>query len=833
MFLSVCKYTVNTLYIKTKQVKFALFKNLYYLCRVFSERYYCKVCLEGMSKNLVIVESPAKAKTIEKFLGNDYHVLSSQGHVRDISGVGKNSIGIDFAHNYAPHYTIEPSKLKIIDSLKKATKEAEHVWLASDEDREGEAIAWHLKEVLHLSEKDTKRIVFHEITPTAIKEAILHPRDIDYNLVDAQQARRVLDRIVGFEVSPLLWKKITPGLSAGRVQSVAVRLIVEREREIDSFTPVSQYRVVADFMGNDMSGKKQTLHTELNHRFSSKQEAMAFLEQCENTTFSIGAVVKRPTKRTPAPPFTTSSLQQEAARKLHFPVSKTMRVAQTLYEAGHITYMRTDSLNLSSFAISTTKQQILSDFGEQYHKTRNFHTTAKGAQEAHEAIRPTYVDKRIAGSNEDERRLYELIWKRTVASQMADAQLETTRIEVASPDFSYVFVATGDVVLFDGFMKVYVQSTDDEADDETKLLPRFQLSAPMSYEVVLAQQSFTKAPLRYTEASLVKKMEELGIGRPSTYASIIETIQQRNYVVRGAVEGHRRSVSVLSLKDNKITESIKQETYGADSGKLLPTDLGRVTNDFLVKAFPDILNYDFTAEAENAFDDVAAGKVKWVNMVDKFYKAFHPAVEAVPAGKVEGRMLGTEPKTGRAVVAKLGKMGPCIQIGLSSDEEKPLFASLKPGQSIYTITLPEALELFNTPYPYELGQFEGETLVVNDGRFGPYIRQGKTFFSIPKTADAQHLTLKEAVEIIQKKRQALVPIHDFGDLQVLNGRFGPYIKYKDMNYRLPKAVDVSTLTEKDCRELVENTKPTGAKTKRTASGGQKTATQRKTGKKTK
>lgn len=768
-----------------------------------------------MSKNLVIVESPAKAKTIEKFLGQDYHVLSSQGHIRDISGVKNNSIGIDFAHNYAPHYTIEPGKIKIIDSLRKATKEADHVWLASDEDREGEAIAWHLKEVLHLADKDTKRIVFHEITPTAIKEAILHPRDIDYNLVDAQQARRVLDRIVGFEVSPVLWRKITPGLSAGRVQSVAVRLIVEREREIDSFVPAVQYRVTADFVGQAANGRRQTLHTELNHRFATKTEALNFLQQCKDAVFSVGSVVKRPTKRTPAPPFTTSSLQQEAARKLHFPVSKTMRIAQSLYEAGYITYMRTDSLNLSALALNAAKQQILSEFGEQYHKARRFHTTAKGAQEAHEAIRPAYMDKLTAGTNEDERRLYELIWKRTVASQMADAQLETTRIEVSSPAFPYVFVATGEVVLFDGFMKVYVQSSDEETSGEAGLLPRFEVSVPMNCGKAVAQESFTKAPPRYTEASLVKKMEELGIGRPSTYASIIETIQQRNYVVRGSVEGRKRSVNVLSLADGSVADTTREETYGADSGKLLPTDLGRVTNDFLVQAFPNILNYDFTADAENALDDVAAGKVKWVKMVDKFYKAFHPAVEAVPMGKVDGRRLGTDPKTGRVVTAKLGKLGPCIQIGASTDEEKPLFASLKQGQSIYTISLQEALDLFNTPYPYVVGQYEGADLVVNEGRFGPYIKQGKTFFSVPKTMDAQHLTLKDAVEIIEKKKQAMTPAYDFGDLQVLNGRFGPYIKYKEMNYRLPKEADVSALTEDYCRGIVEKTKPTGGKTKRT------------------
>ncbi len=774
-----------------------------------------------MSKNLIIVESPAKAKTIEKFLGQDYHVLSSQGHVRDITSNGKNSIGIDFQHNYAPHYTIEPSKTKIIDNLRKAVNQSERVWLASDEDREGEAIAWHLKEVLNLSETNSKRIVFHEITPNAIQEAILHPRDIDYNLVDAQQARRVLDRIVGFELSPVLWKKITPGLSAGRVQSVAVRLIVEREREVRSFTPVPHYRVLADFIGIAADGKQQTLHTELNHRFSTKQEALHFLEQCSNQTFTVASVSKKPAKRTPAPPFTTSGLQQEAARKLHFPVSKTMRVAQTLYEAGHITYMRTDSLNLSSLAINTAKQQILSQFGEQYHKTRTFHTTAKGAQEAHEAIRPTYINKLQAGTTADEKRLYELIWKRTVASQMADAQLETTRIEITAPAFPYTFIATGEVVLFDGFMRLYVQSTDEENETESNILPRFEKATPMTYAGITAQETFTKAPARYTEASLVKKMEELGIGRPSTYASIIETIQQRNYVEKGTVEGSKRNVTVISLQNGKITDTTKQESFGADSGKLMPTDLGCVTNDFLTKAFPDILNYDFTADAENALDNIAAGKAKWVNIIDKFYKKFHPAVEAVPVGRIEGRQLGTDPKTGRTVTAKIGKMGPCIQIGTPTDEEKPLFASLKKGQSIYDISLSEALNLFNTPFPYTVGTYEGEDLVVSEGRFGPYIKQNKTFYSIPKTVDAQHLTLPQAIDIIEKKRQTQLPIHTFGDIQVLQGRFGPYIKYQEQNYRLPKNIDPQSLTEEYCRELIANNKPTTPKTRKTTA--QKTA----------
>ncbi len=790
------------------------------------------IFIKGMSKNLIIVESPAKAKTIEKFLGQDYHVLSSQGHIRDISGVGKNSVGIDFQHDYAPHYTIEPEKIKIIENLRKAVNESERVWLASDEDREGEAIAWHLKEVLKLSDNNAKRIVFHEITPNAIKEALLHPRDIDYNLVDAQQARRVLDRIVGFELSPVLWKKITPGLSAGRVQSVAVRLIVEREREVRAFTPVPHYRVLADFIGVAADGTQQTLHTELNHRFDTKQEAIDFLEQCKNQTFTVASVSKKPAKRTPAPPFTTSGLQQEAARKLHFPVSKTMRVAQTLYEAGHITYMRTDSLNLSSLAINTAKQQILSQFGEQYHKTRTFHTTAKGAQEAHEAIRPTYINKLQAGTTADEKRLYELIWKRTVASQMADAQLETTRIEITAPAIPYAFVAMGEVVLFDGFMRLYVQSTDEENENESKILPRFEKATTMNYAAITAQESFTKAPVRYTEASLVKKMEELGIGRPSTYASIIETIQQRNYVEKSAVEGAKRNVTVISLKNGKITDTTKQESYGADSGKLVPTDLGYVTNDFLTKAFPDILNYDFTADAENALDNIAAGKVKWVAIIDKFYKKFHPAVEAVPGGRIEGRYLGTDPKTGRKVTAKIGKMGPCIQIGTPTDDQKPLFASLKKGQSICDISLQDALNLFNTPFPYTVGSYEGHDLIVSEGRFGPYIKQDKTFYSVPKTVDAQHLTLSQAIDIIEQKRQAQLPVYTFGDLQVLQGRFGPYIKYQEQNYKLPKNIDLQNITEEYCRELIANTKPSTPKTRKTTARTTKKTT-KKTNKSTK
>ncbi len=768
-----------------------------------------------MSKNLVIVESPAKAKTIEKFLGEDYHVLSSQGHIRDIEGTGKNSIGIDFNNQYAPHYAIDTKKHKIIDALQNAAKKADTVWLASDEDREGEAIAWHLKEVLQLPQESTRRIVFHEITKTAIQEAILHPRDIDYNLVNAQQARRVLDRIVGFELSPVLWKKIMPGLSAGRVQSVAVRLIVEREREIEQFTSTAQYRVIADFTGKNAAGKAVKLHTELNHRFATEQEALQFLQACKDDTFTIQAITKKPTKRSPAPPFTTSSLQQEAARKLHFSVSKTMRLAQSLYEAGHITYMRTDSVNLSSLALGTAKTEIISEFGDTYHKARKFTTSAKGAQEAHEAIRPTYMSEHTAGANADERKLYELIWKRTLASQMADAEIENTRIEIGGKNTDYVFVANGEVILFDGFMKVYIQSTDDETEAAEGKLPQLSEGTTMTRKTIVAQESFTKAPYRYTEASLVKKMEELGIGRPSTYATIIETIQSREYVERGNKAGKERDVRILTLAADEITQQIKQETYGADNGKLIPTDLGCATNDFLVASFPSILSYDFTADAETSVDKIADGKADWVRTVDKFYHTFHPLIEQVPVGKIEGRLLGTEPATGKPVVAKIGKKGACIQIGTVTDAEKPRFASLEKDQSIFTITLEEALKLFDTPYPYTVGTYEDQELTVNVGMFGPYVKQGKTYYSIPKTLDPAHISLSDAIMVIENKRIATLPILEFGDIQVLNGRYGAYIKYNGANYKLPKGTVAQMLTEDDCKAIIAQSEPTGKARKAT------------------
>ena len=761
-----------------------------------------------MSKNLVIVESPTKAKTIGKFLGSDYQIMSSQGHIRDIEGIGKNNIGIDFEHGYAPNYGIDPQKEALVASLLKAAQKADKVWLASDEDREGEAIAWHLQQVLQLSAERTHRIVFHEITKTAIQEAILHPRDIDYNLVNAQQARRVLDRIVGFELSPVLWKKVTTGLSAGRVQSVAVRLIAEREREIEQFVPTAQYRVTAEFVGQTTTGQEVSFTTELNHRFANKEEAIAFLEQCRTASFAITAVTHKLGRRTPAPPFTTSSLQQEAARKLHFTVSKTMRLAQALYEAGHITYMRTDSVNLSSLAINTAKTEILNEYGEQYHKARQYQTSAKGAQEAHEAIRPTYMNIASAGSNNDERRLYDLIRKRALATQMADAETDTTRVEVSMTGSSYLWIATHEVITFDGFMRVYIQSADDETVDLNAGTAIAQLStAGCQLSIANCQETFTKAPLRYNDATLVKKMEELGIGRPSTYATVIETIQSRQYVEKGNVEGKKRSYNLLTLQGNKISDKIKSETVGADTGKFLPTDLGRVTNDFLVEHFPQILSYDFTAQSEESFDAIAAGEVDWVSTVDSFYHTFQPLVKQVPTGKVAARLIGNHPETGEPVLARITKNGPCVQIG-DSDDKKPRFASLLKGQSIFTITMDEALELFRTAFPYTLTQWNGMDVVIGEGKFGPYVRYGKSFVSIPKNMDAHAITSEQAIALLEKNQQQQLPIHVFGDIQVLNGRYGAYIKTAAGNYKIPRSVDAQSLTEEQCREIIANTDST-------------------------
>ena len=757
-----------------------------------------------MSKNLVIVESPAKAKTIEKFLGPDYHVLSSQGHIRDIEPIGKNSIGIDFENGYLPHYAIDAHKEPLIEQLQREVKKADTIWLASDEDREGEAIAWHLKEVLGLDKKDTKRIVFHEITKTAIQEAIAHPRDIDYNLVNAQQARRVLDRIVGFELSPVLWKKVTTGLSAGRVQSVAVRLIVEKEREIEAFRASSSYRIFADFIGVN-PGDASVLKCELNHRFSHKKDAVEFMQSLSSSMFIVRDVQRKPVTHMPAPPFTTSTLQQEAARKLKFTVSKTMRLAQSLYESGKITYMRTDSVNLSTLALSTSKEVIAEQYGPQYVHTRQFRTQAKGAQEAHEAIRPTYMNVTAAGANRDEQRLYELIWKRTIASQMADAEGEKTMIEVSVHGSKYAFVATGEVITFDGFTRVYVQSTD-EAEEERRLLPAMAKRERLKLVNAEAAQSYAKPPFRYNEATLVKRMEELGIGRPSTYATIIETIQHVKYVEKGSVAGQKRDTTILTLKNGDIVEHSKSEMYGAETQRLLPTDLGRITNDFLVANFPAILSYDFTAHEEEQFDRIAIGKADWVQSVDTFYKTFKPLLSAIPSGKMTGRVLGNDPVTGQPVIAKISKIGPCVQLGDSTDA-KPKFASLKKGQSIFSITLSEALDLFKTALPYSLGEYEGKEVVVGEGKYGPYVHYNGAYISIPHGVDPLKITMTEAAALIVQKKQAETPIAQWGDIQVLNGRYGAYIHTPEGNYQIPKGKAAETLSEAEVREIMAKNEP--------------------------
>ena len=760
--------------------------------------------IKFMSKNLVIVESPAKAKTIEKFLGKDYHVLSSQGHVRDIEPIGKNSLGIDFENGYEPHYAIEAHKEYLIEQLRKEAKKADTVWLASDEDREGEAIAWHLKEVLGLDNKDTKRIVFHEITKNAILEAIEHPRDIDYNLVNAQQARRVLDRIVGFELSPILWKKVTTGLSAGRVQSVAVRLIVEKEREIEAFRASSSYRISADFIGIN-PGDASVLKCELNHRFSHKKDAIEFLESLNSAMFIVRDVQRKPVTHMPAPPFTTSTLQQEAARKLKFSVSKTMRLAQSLYESGKITYMRTDSVNLSSLALATSKEVISEKYGARYVHTRQYRTKSKGAQEAHEAIRPTYMSTLSAGETRDEQRLYELIWKRTIASQMAEEESEKTTIEVSVHGSKYAFVASGEVVTFDGFTRVYVQSTDEEAE-ERRALPAMSQRERLKLVNAEAVQTYAKPPFRYNEATLVKRMEELGIGRPSTYATIIETIQKVHYVERGSVTGTKRDTAILTLKNGIVTEKQKAEMYGAESQRLLPTDLGFVTNDFLVEHFPEILSYDFTAHEEEQFDRIAVGRAEWKQTVDAFYKTFKPLLSSISSGKVEARLLGNDPVTGLPVYAKISKMGPCVQLGEVKDG-KPRFASLKKGQSIFSITLSEALELFKTSLPISLGEFDGKEVVIGEGKYGPYVHHGKSFVSIPRGTDPLTITLEEAVALIQERLQSEKPIHQWGDIQVLRGRYGAYIHTPSGNYQIPKSVEPESLTEAEVREIMAKNEP--------------------------
>jgi DNA topoisomerase-1 len=765
-----------------------------------------------MQENLVIVESPAKAKTIEKFLGKGYTVTSCMGHIRDLE---KKDFGIDLEKNYQPKYVVTPDKKKIVTDLKKLAKDAQTVWLASDEDREGEAIAWHLKEVLKLDPQKTKRIVFHEITEEAIQRAIKNPRSIDDNLVNAQQARRVLDRIVGFEVSPVLWKKVKPALSAGRVQSVAVRLIVDRERDIINFKSETWYRVTGTFLAKDENGKQTELKAELNKRFSTKKEAYAFLEKCQSAKFSIADVVKKPAKRSPAPPFTTSTLQQEASRKLSFSVAQTMSIAQRLYESGKITYMRTDSVNLSGLAINTTKQKITELHGENYVKVRKYSSKSKGAQEAHEAIRPTYMSNETVSGSAQEQRLYELIWKRTMASQMADAKLEKTTVTISVSTAPEAFTVSGEVIIFDGFLKVYMESTDDENGNTPagqEIIPPLKAKDVLQMSSILATQRFSQRPPRYTEASLVKKLEELGIGRPSTYAPTITTIQNRNYVVKEDRPGVEREFDVVALKTGKISEKTKTETTGAEKSKLFPTDIGMVVNDFLIENFEQIMDFNFTALVEKEFDDIAEGDLVWNEMIDKFYQPFHDQVEDVLKNSERSkgeRILGKDPKTGKQVSVKIGRYGPVAQLGEASSEdndEKPQFSSLRTGQHLETITLEEALELFKLPR--DLGEYENKKVTVSIGRFGPYVRHDNKFVSLGKEDDPFTVKLDRAVELIETKREkdrkAVIKTFDEEpDLTVLNGRWGPYISFKKKNYKIPKKMKAEELSLDDCKKIIE------------------------------
>ena len=777
-----------------------------------------------MQKNLVIVESPAKAKTIEKFLGKDYKVMSSYGHIRDLK---TKEFSIDIEHDYAPQYVIPADKKKLVSELKSEAKSAEQVWLASDEDREGEAISWHLYEVLGLKPENTKRIVFHEITKNAILHAIETPRDININLVNAQQARRVLDRIVGFELSPILWRKVKPALSAGRVQSVAVRLIVEREREINEFVSEAAFRVIANFILPDGT---TVLKAELNRRLKDKKEVEAFLESCKNASFTIDDITTKPVKKSPAPPFTTSTLQQEAARKLGYSVSQTMMIAQRLYESGLITYMRTDSVNLSDLALGTAKEAIFETYGEKYYKFRQYHTKSKGAQEAHEAIRPTYISNVEAGSSSQEKKLYELIRKRTIACQMADAELERTTISVGISGQTERFVAVGEVISSEGFLQVYMESNDDdtEKEQENGLLPPVKLHETLSLKDIVATERFTQRPPRYTEASLVRRLEELGIGRPSTYAPTIQTIQNREYVVKGDKEGVERAYTVVSLSKGKIEEAEKTETVGADRNKLMPTDIGTVVNDFLMEYFPDVLDYNFTASVEKEFDSVAEGELVWTKAIDKFYKIFHPIVEATAAVKTEHKVgereLGIDPKSGNPVFVKIGRYGPVVQIGAAHADDKeapkPQFASLMKGQSIDTITLEEALKLFDLPRT--VGEYEGKVMVAAVGRFGPFIRHDGKFVSIPKDLNPLTITAEEAIALIEGKRvkdeqRFIKKFEEDPEMEILKGRFGPYISYQKANYRIPKTVtDPTVLTLEDCKKIIAEAgeKPAAKKTTR-------------------
>lgn len=770
-----------------------------------------------MQDNLVIVESPAKAKTIEKFLGDDFKVMSSYGHIRDLK---KKELSIDL-NTLEPDYEIPDEKKKIVSELKKNAKAAKKVWLASDEDREGEAISWHLCEVLGLDEEKTSRIVFHEITKPAILAAIENPRQLDMNLVNAQQARRVLDRLVGFRLSPVLWRKVKPALSAGRVQSVAVRLIVEREREIANFKSEPYYRVNAVFAVTGEDGTKNEVRAELNKRFKTHDEALAFMELCKTSKFLVSAIAKKPLKRTPAPPFTTSTLQQEAARKLGFTVSQTMMVAQRLYEAGRITYMRTDSVNLSSLAINTAKEEIEKLYGNEYGKIRKFHTNSKGAQEAHEAIRPTYMNKTSIEGTNQEKRLYDLIWKRTIASQMADAKIDKTTVNIAIEDAEgktkqhLLFVATGEVIAFDGFLKVYRESTDDEndADDFSHALPAMRQGDELERRDIISTERYSMGPSRYTEASLVHKLEELGIGRPSTYAPTISTIQQREYVQKGDRKGEERKYVVDVLQGLKISSKNKKEMVGADKGKLIPTDIGIVVNDFLMENFPEVMDYNFTAKVEQEFDKISEGKATWNAEMKKFYKNFEPEVEAVMNARSEHkageRELGIDPKSGRPVFVKIGRFGPVVQIGTADDSEKPRFAQLPAEKSMGNLTLDEALELFKLPRT--VGKFEDSDVVIGAGRFGPYVMHAKKYVSLPKEENPLTVTLETAIELIKKKRLADARRHlktfpEDDKMEVMNGRYGPYIAYDGKNYRMPKALHAKAaeLTYAECQEIIKN-----------------------------
>ena len=763
-----------------------------------------------MQENLVIVESPAKAKKIEEFLGKDYKVMSSYGHIRDLK---KRELSID-EKTMEPDYEIPEEKKKLVTELKTTAKKAKKIWLASDEDREGEAISWHLCEVLGLDEEKTSRIVFHEITKPAIMEAIEHPRHLDMNLVNAQQARRVLDRLVGFKLSPVLWRKVKPALSAGRVQSVAVRLIVEREREIQKFKSEPYYRVVAIFALLNEDGNATEVKAELDKRFKTHEEVEEFLEKCKDAKFMVESVSKKPLKRTPAPPFTTSTLQQEAARKLGFTVSQTMMIAQKLYESGRITYMRTDSVNLSTLCTNASKDEIIKVYGKEYSHPRAYHTHSKGAQEAHEAIRPTYMSETSIDGTSQEKRLYELIWKRTIASQMADAQIEKTTVTISIDDTDEKFLANGEVITFDGFIKVYRESTDDEdnSEDSTHILPAMQEGDELQRREITATERFSAAPLRYTEASLVKKLEDLGIGRPSTYAPTISTIQQREYVQKGDKKGEERSYTVDSLKGIKVTQKIKKEIAGNEKGKLLPTDIGIVVNDFLMENFPGIMDYNFTANVEQKFDDIAEGKTDWNKWMKNFDKEFEPEVDQVMNARSEHkageRELGNDPKSGRPVFVKIGRFGPVVQIGTADDKDKPQFAQLPADKSIETITLEEALELFKLPR--ELGDFEGSKVSIGTGRFGPYVLHNRKYVSIPKEEDPMTITLERAIKLINEKREAEQKRHlktfaEDSKLELLNGRYGPYIAYDGKNYRLPKNKmdNVEALTYEECMTIIK------------------------------